>query len=333
MNEKIRGIVLCLVLTIPAYLLGKLVPIIGGAVFAIILGLIIGNITDKKNYQSGINFTGKKVLQYSIVLLGFQMNFYTLAEVGRDSLAMIFITLGVAFVTCYIAARLLKTDRNVSILVGVGTSICGGSAIAATAPVIEARDDEIATAISTIFLFNVIAALIFPQIGQLLGMSDTAFGMWAGTAINDTSSVVASGTVWSEIVGNDTALNYATIVKLTRTLMIIPITLVLSVYIGRVNAKKSGVSNFSLKKIFPFFIIWFVVAALINTIIPLPEALTSSLTTIGKYMICMAMMAIGLNTNIKNIINNGKKPMLLGLIIWIAVIISSLAVQYAGGMM
>ncbi len=186
-------------------------------------------------------------------------------------------------------------DRKISTLIGVGSSICGGSAIAATAPVIDADDEEIAQAISVIFLFNVIAALIFPTLGAALGLSNEGFGLFAGTAVNDTSSVTATASAWDGIHGSHT-LEAATIVKLTRTLAIIPITLVLGLYEAKKEKHQS--SNFSFKRAFPMFVLFFVLASVITTVFALPAAVTDPLKNLSKFFIIMAMAAIGLNTDI-----------------------------------
>ena len=192
----VPGVALCAVIAVPAWFLGKLVPVIGSAVFAIVIGMIIAFFRRPKWLEGGIRFTSKKVLQGSIVFLGFGMNFITVLEVGGNSVLIILSTIATSLIVSFAMSRLLKVPAGTATLVGVGSSICGGSAIAATAPVIRAKDSEVATSISVIFLFNVIAAFTFPAIGQALGMSDTGFGMWAGTAINDTSSVVAAGQSW-----------------------------------------------------------------------------------------------------------------------------------------
>ena len=232
LKNTVPGVALCAALAVPAWFLGKLVPVIGSAVFAIVFGMILAFFKRPKVLDGGVRFTSKKVLQASIVFLGFGMNFYTVMEVGGNSVLIILSTIATSLIVSFVLAKLLKIPSNVATLVGVGSSICGGSAIAATAPVIRAKDSDVATSVSVIFLFNVIAAFTFPALGQAMGMSDTGFGMWAGTAINDTSSVVAAGQSWASMTGSDVALQYATIVKLTRTLAIIPITLALAILEG-----------------------------------------------------------------------------------------------------
>jgi len=322
--KLIPGIAFILLIALPASYLGGKIPVIGGPVFAIIAGLIIGIFYKNETLDPGVRFTSKKVLQYSIVLLGFDMNLKNIIEVGQSSLVVIVSTISAALITAYIISKLLKIPAKTSVLIGVGSSICGGSAIAATAPAIRAENEDVAKAISTIFLFNVIAALIFPSIGKLIGMTDFGFGMWAGTAVNDTSSVVAAATTWSTLSGNDTALKMATIVKLTRTLAIIPITFVLAIYTSK---KEKNDAGFSIWKIFPWFIIMFLLAAVANTVFSIDPSISKSLVKLGKFMIVMAMAAIGFNTDIKSLIQGGIKPILLGLICWISVASTSLIIQ------
>lgn len=330
MKKRLPGILLCLLIATPAWLLGKQFPIIGGPVLGIVFGILLSFVRKPEYVELGIKFSAKALLQISIILLGFEMNLYHILEVGEKSLFVMIFTLSSSFLVAYFMGKFLKIDAKTTTLIGVGTSICGGSAIAATAPVIKAKEEEVAQAISTIFLFNILAVFIFPPLGHLLGLSDTGFGMWAGTAINDTSSVVAAGASWSSAAGNNIALNLATIVKLTRTLMIVPITFVLAIYSSR-KAVKSKDHHFSMVKVFPWFVIGFVLAAIVNTFVELPVGLNTNLVMIGKFMIVMAMSAIGLNTNFKKLIHNGMRPILLGLSCWFTVAIVSLVIQYFMG--
>lgn len=338
MKKTVPGLLVCLIISVPAWLLGRAFPIIGGPVFGILFGMILALFKRPDILTGGIKFTSKKILQWSIILLGFEMNLFNVIKVGGQSLLVMIFTLTSSFLTAYFIGKAMKIEAKTTTLIGVGTSICGGSAIAATAPVIQADDEEVAQAISTIFLFNIIAVFIFPPLGHLLGLTDTGFGMWAGTAINDTSSVVAAGASWSAASGNNTALAFATIVKLTRTLMIVPITLVLAVYTTKkmVKSREAGGNsdkNYSISKIFPWFVLGFVLTAVINTFLPLPEGLPELLVTIGKFMIVMAMTAIGLNTDLKKLLTNGLKPIGLGLCCWFVVAVVSLVVQHFIGML
>lgn len=323
-KRNYQGLFLCLIVGIIATLLGKDFSIIGGPVFAILLGLIAALFPRKDSFQSGITFTSKKILQYAIVLLGFGMNLFDIFKVGSQSLLIIISTISTSLIIAYLISKLIKIPSNVSILVGIGSSICGGSAIAATAPVIDADDEDIAKSISVIFLFNVIAAFLFPFLGNLLGFNDIGFGMWAGTAINDTSSVVAAGQTWAGSHGNDVALNYATIVKLTRTLAIIPITLALALY----RSKKNAATTVNFSKIFPWFILFFLLSAVISTAFNINPYITKSISDTGKFFITMAMGAIGLNTNIIKLIKTSGKPIIVGLCCWISIAFVSLIMQH-----
>lgn len=320
LNKLLPGISIVAAIAIPAWLLGTLVPLVGGPVCGILLGMIMAFWKRSAIYEAGIAFTAKKILQASIILLGFEMNLFNVFEVGSQSLYIIIFTLSAAFITAWIVGNYLKLEGNTSILIGVGTAICGGSAIAATAPVIGATDKDVAYSISTIFLFNIAAVFIFPFIGHLLGMSNIGFGMWAGTAINDTSSVVAAGYSYSNEAGN-----FATIVKLTRTLMIIPVTLALAVFTAK---KRVNQNQFSFFKIFPWFIFGFLAASIINTTGLIPPYIGKMLAQTGNFFIIMALAAIGLNTHLKQLISHGIKPIVLGLSCWLAVALVSLAVQH-----
>lgn len=326
-KSMITGILTCLLIAVPAWILGKTFPVIGGPVFGILFGIILAFFKRPEKLEKGIKYTSKKILQYSIILLGFEMNLFNVIKVGGQSLLVMIFTLSASFLTAYFVGKALKIDSNTTVLIGVGTSICGGSAIAATAPVIRAKDEDVAQAISTIFLFNIIAVFIFPALGHAIGLSDTGFGMWAGTAINDTSSVVAAGASWSSAAGNNTALAFATIVKLTRTLMIVPITLVLAIYTSRKITRENSTEGFSFVKVFPWFVLGFVLTAILNTFLPIPDEFSAMLVQIGKFMIVMAMTAIGLNTNLKKLLTNGIKPIGLGLCCWFMVAVVSLVVQ------
>ncbi|MBD5559920.1 MAG: YeiH family putative sulfate export transporter [Clostridia bacterium] len=328
------GLLLCLIISVPAYWLGLLVPVVGGPVFAILIGMVLALIISRRDHlQTGINFTSKKILQWAVIVLGFGMDLAEVLLTGSRSLPIILSTIAIALILAWIMHRALHMESKISTLVGVGSSICGGSAIAATAPVIDADDAQIAQSISVIFLYNVIAALIFPSLGQLLGLSNEGFALFAGTAVNDTSSVTAAATAWDGMHASDT-LSQATIVKMTRTLAIIPITLVLA-FVRTSREKKAGSSGgvkVSLKQIFPWFVLWFVVASVITTVFQLPAEVTSPLKTLSRFLIVMAMAAIGFNTNIVKLFRTGGKPILMGLVCWVGIAAVSLLMQRALGL-
>jgi len=332
------GMGLCLIIAVVCFFLGKQFPIIGGPVFAILAGMIITLfIKDKSKLDSGIKFTSKKILQYAVVLLGFGLNLKVILETGKQSLPIILATITVSLVIAWVLHKVMKIPSKISTLVGVGSSICGGSAIAATSTVIDADDEEVAQAISVIFFFNVLAALIFPSLGAWLGFSTTsgeAFGIFAGTAVNDTSSVTAAASTWDSIYGLGSAtLDKAVTVKLTRTLAIIPITLVLALFRAK-KAKSEGGSKVSMKKIFPFFILFFIGASVITTIatsLGVPSSAFKPLKELSKFFIIMAMAAIGLNTNIIKLVKTGGKPIIMGLACWVGITGTSLLMQHLLG--
>ena len=336
-KELAPGVLLCLALAVPCWLLGKAVPVVGGPVFAILAGMLIALFyREKRRTQAGIAFTSKKILQCAVILLGFGLNLSEIARVGATSLPVILATISTSLIVSFVLHKLMHIPTNISTLVGVGSSICGGSAIAATAPVIDADDDEIAQAISVIFLFNIIAALTFPTLGSVLGLSNEGFGLFAGTAVNDTSSVTATAAAWDGMHPGANTLDQATIVKLTRTLAIIPITLALAVW-RTAKAKRAGGnqgSSFSLKKVFPFFILFFVLASVITTVATtagVDASVFQPFKELSKFFIIMAMGAIGLNTDLVKLVRTGGKPILMGLCCWVAIAVVSLGMQQVIG--
>ncbi len=350
MKEKNKGIFFCFLMSIPAWYLGKMMPIIGGPVFSIVIGIIVGMILGdrKRGFEAGIAFVSKKVLQYAVILLGFGLNLQMIVKVGKDSLPIIVCTIATSLIISYFLSKKLNIPKKISILVGVGSSICGGSAIAATAPVIDADSDEIAQAISVIFFFNIIAALIFPTIGDLMGLTNQGFAIFAGTAVNDTSSVTAAASSWDSIHQTGTmVLDSATVVKLTRTLAIIPITFFLSLYFSKKEEKEESFSIYKIGKMVPTFILYFVACSIVTTICEMlisngiiSGALANGIPdffalmkVVSKFFIVMAMGAIGLNTDIVKLIKTGGKPILLGSFCWIGIIVVSLIMQKVMGLL
>ncbi len=337
LKKNLSGILVCLAIAVPSWLLGKKFPVVGGAVIAILVGMIVAMFWhDKGKAESGIKWTSKIILQTAVVLLGFGMNLGVIFETGKQSLPIIICTISTSLIIAFVLRKALHVSSNASILVGVGSSICGGSAIAATAPVIDADDDEIAQSISVIFFFNVLAAIFFPILGKAIGfdtLHGDAFGIFAGTAINDTSSVTAAASTWDSMwnLGSET-LNKAVTVKLTRTLAIIPITLGLSFIRARKSTKEGKTANkFSLKRAFPMFILYFVLAAIVTTVcvnLGVDGGLFQPLKELSKFMIIMAMAAIGLNSNVIQLIKTGGKPIILGASCWCGITAVSLIMQH-----
>lgn len=334
-KENGMGLLLCLGIAIPSWYLGKAFPIIGGAVISILIGMAVTQmIKDKSKFQKGIKFTSKKILQWAVILLGFGLNLGVILQTGKESLPIIVCTIATSLIISALLKKSMNIPTKIATLVGVGSSICGGSAIAATAPVIEADEEEVAQAISVIFFYNVLAALIFPTFAKMIGfdtMSGNAFGIFAGTAINDTSSVTAAASTWDGMFNLGTAtLDKAVTVKLTRTLAIIPITLVLA-FMQAKKQKKDGADTFDFKKIFPFFILYFLAASIITTVSinrGVSASVFAPIKTLSKFFIVLAMAGIGLNTDIVKLIKTGGKPILLGGACFVSITCVSLVLQH-----
>ena len=338
-KKNTPGILLCLAIAIPSWFIGTAFPIMGGAVIAILAGMVLTLIIKNKGVlDSGIKFTSKKVLQWAVILLGFGMDLNVVLETGKQSLPIIICTIGISLIMAFLINKFIKMPAKVATLIGVGSSICGGSAIAATAPVIDADEEEVAQSISVIFLFNVLAALLFPSFGQLIGFDTTsgeAFGIFAGTAVNDMSSVTATASTWDGMFNLGTAtLDKAVTVKMTRTLAIIPITLVLA-FARAKKQKSNNAGKINIKKIFPFFILFFICASIITTIAlscGVNADLFDPLKTLSKFLIVMAMAAIGMNTNIVKLVKSGAKPIFLGFCCWVSITGVSLLLQHVMGL-
>lgn len=351
-KKNALGILLCAAIAAAATVLSGLsigdfsLNLIGAPVISILAGMMISLAAPKFAKHDlicgGVKFSSKKILQWAVIILGFSLDLGTIAKVGGKSLPVIICTIAVSLIVAFVMMKLMKIDPKTACLIGVGSSICGGSAIAATAPVIEAEDDDVAQAISVIFLFNILAALIFPTFGHAIGLGTEGFAVFAGTAVNDTSSVTAAASTAESIYGTTGILSAAVTVKLTRTLAIIPITLALAFHRTR-KAKKEGgkASGFSFKKVFPWFILYFIGAAVITTVVGLlPESgftefysgtFVKFMTWLAKFFIAMAMGAIGLNTNIVKLVKNGGKPILMGCCCWVAITAVSVGVQLLTG--
>ena len=322
MKTKSLGIAIALGFALCAMFLGTLFPIIGSSVFALILGILLNELIDlPENSRPGLNWSGKKLLQYSIIFMGFSLPIETVASTGLSSLKISLPTITVAFLAAIIFVKVFHLKSHLRTLIGFGTAICGGSAIAAAAPIIEADEEEIALSMSTIFFFNILAVFIFPVLGHIWHMSNFHFGLWSGTAINDTSSVVAAAFSYSKAAGE-----MATIVKLTRALMIVPVCLGL-IGLKLYRTKQQGSKKGILKKIVPWFISWFIVASLLSSIGLVPKVVIPYLKEISQLFMAMALVGIGSKVSWKQFRSAGSAPLLVGLIAWFCVAGSSLILQ------
>lgn len=309
------------------------IPLIGDSVIALFIGMAINHFKKPSDMiEKGLKFTSKRILKFSIILLGASLSIGTILNVGRLSLTVMLFTLLTCFGGGYFVGKSLGLDWKLSNLISAGTGICGGSAIAAIAPVIEAEDKDIAYAISATFIFDIAMIVLFPIMGRAMGLSDMAYGLWTGTAVNDTSSVVAAGYAFSEAAGD-----FATMVKLTRTLSIIPTVLIFSLISAKLKNKASiengsEVQNISLTSLFPWFILAFVAMAIINSLGFIPVTVSSIMKTLSKFLMVSALAAIGMTTDFSEMKKSGINPMFHGFIISALVVIVALVVEYYMGL-
>ena len=336
--KMLPGIALSVVIALLACWLESLLPIhlIGSAVIAMFIGMFLNRFLGGTTvFAAGLKFTSKKILRIAIILLGLSLNISTILHVGKMSLTVMVFTLLTCFGGGYFIGKALGLNWKLSNLISAGTGICGGSAIAAIAPTIDADDNDVAYAMSATFLFDMAMIVLFPIMGRALGMSDTAFGIWAGTAVNDTSSVVATGYAFSEAAGD-----FATMVKLTRTLAIIPTVITFSLIQLNIKRKEALANqqnsaelraDFSIKKIFPWFILGFLAMSIVASVFPVPTTIVSTTKRVSKFLMVCALSAIGLNTSFSSMKKAGIRPMLHGFIISALVVIVALLVEMAMG--
>jgi len=320
------GVVLCLVIAGLAEPIGSKVPLIGAPIIAILIGVVIANIPAGRRLaaRTRTKDVSGYALRLGIILLGTTLNLTDVAHTGLASLPLLAVTLTLGLAFPLLIGRSMGIDWRMRCLIGMGTTICGASAIAAVAPVMRAKSADIAYSISVIFFFNMLAVILFPIFGHAMGLSDDGFGLWAGTAVNDTSAVVAAGFAFSKVAGA-----YATIVKLTRTTLIIPMVLVLGLLMPWLDPAPGGEAPLGkrLLKAIPWFIGLFVVASLANTLGLIGPA-APTLQILARFVLVVALAAVGLQGNWRAFAGAGPMPLLLGLGTWIVVAASSLAVQY-----
>jgi uncharacterized integral membrane protein (TIGR00698 family) len=344
------GLAVAVLVAVAATVLGRFVPVIGGPVFGIVLGIAAGVGANRLRrgataedgpLHPGVAFAAAPVLQGSIVVLGATLSLGQIVTVGLGSLPVMLGTLAAALGGAWVFGRLLGVRGDTQILIGVGTAICGASAIAAATAALKPRSAHVAYAIGTIFVFNVVAVLAFPALGHLLGMTPRSFGLWAGTAINDTSSVVAAGYSFSPDAGP-----YAVVIKLTRTLTLIPIVMALALVKARRDARAAGprdaradagaATGFRWRalpwtKLVPLFLLGFIAAATLDSFGVVPAAAHPGITAAGTFMITTALAGIGLSLDVVQLRSAGPRPLLLGAALWILVTVTSLGLQAATG--
>lgn len=316
--EKLRALIapinkvvflICMHLTLLPFI-SPAIALFMGLAYALLLGNPIPKMAKK---------TSKYLLQVAVVCLGFGMNLHESLASGKDGMLFTIVSVISVMIIGYFAGKLLKVDSKTSYLISSGTAICGGSAIAAVAPVVKADDNQMSVALGTVFILNAIALFIFPPIGHWLGMTQEQFGQWAAIAIHDTSSVVGAGEAYDSTYfpGQESiALQIATLIKCTRALWIIPLALITSLIFREKNSKIS----------IPWFIIFFVVAMIINTYLTLPSSLTTGIVWFAKKGLCMTLFLIGSGLSLDVLRSVGAKPLIQGVLLWIVIALLSLAV-------
>ncbi|MGH3412881.1 MAG: YeiH family protein [Marmoricola sp.] len=331
-GSALPGLVAAVAIAVVATGVGSLLPLLGAPVAGIVIGVLLSGLAHRRAALApGIRVASGLVLQLAVVVLGSQLSLAEVAHVGVSSLPVMLGTLGVCLTAAHLLGRRLGIEADLRTLIGVGTGICGASAIAAVSPVIRARSNAIAYAISTIFCFNIIAVLLFPPLGHLLGMGQDAFGLFAGTAVNDTSSVVAAATTYGAEAGN-----HAVVVKLTRTLMIVPVCVGLSALAARragrgAPGEAAAVEGVLARvwRLVPWFLVGFVVVAAGNSAGLVPAAAHQPLERASLFLVTMALAAIGLSTDVPALRRAGARPLLLGATLWLLVSVTSLLLQWA----
>ncbi len=341
MNEKMKtaskfilGLAICFAVAGVSVWLEDWIPgdVLGASIIALFLGTIINSFFHPSWIKPALKFTSKRVLKVAIILLGASLSVGTILSVGKMTFLVMLFTFAMCFGGGYFIRKLFGLNWKLSNLISAGTGICGGSAVAAIAPVIDADDKDIAFALSSTFLFDMVMVALYPILGRLLGMNDMAYGIWAGTSVNDTASVVASGYAFSEAAGD-----FATMVKLTRTIAIIPTVLVFA-YIGVRNKRKelktvNEGKKVNILKIIPWFIGGFLALAILNSLGVIPAQIASAMKSASKFLMVTALAAIGLNTSIADFKKAGLAPMFYGITIDTLVTLTALGVIWCMGLM
>lgn len=335
------GLLLTLAVAVVATAVGTAAPVVGAPVLAILLGAAVRAVGGTRGWwprvRPGTAFAGKRILQAAVVVFGLGLSLGAVAKVGLTSLPVMLGTLTVCLLGAWLFGRALRVPNELRALIGSGTGICGASAIGAVSPVIAATEATTAYAVSTIFVFNVAAALLFPPLGHLIGLSDQGFGLWAGTAVNDTSSVVAAGYTFSRAAGD-----HAVVVKLVRSLMIVPVVIGISALWRRraatattddVPAEAARTpARARLLRLVPVFLWLFLVAAGANTIGLVPAGAHHALGVLATFLVAVALAGVGTGIGVADFRRAGPKPLLLGGILWVLVAATSLGIQAVTGL-
>lgn len=326
------GLALAALLASAATITGRSLPVVGAPVAALAAGALVGAVarravSDDGRFGPGLALTRERVLAGAVVLLGLGLPIDAALTVGRETAAVLLGTLVIGAVAAVLVGRLLALHRESEILIAAGTTICGASAIAAVTAVLKPGRDRVAYALGTIFVFNIVAVLAYPPLGRLLGLSQEAFGLWAGTAINDTSSVLAAGVAYGPV-----AASFAVIVKLVRSLMIVPLCLGLHLTERRLP-RPDAAEPAPLWRTIPFFVVLFLAASVIAGLGLLPAAWTASLTQLSGWLVAAVLAAVGTSLSWARFRAAGPRPLLYGGVLGLVLALSALCLLAATGWM
>ena len=325
MRALLPGLSAAAALGVLAWVLGPYVPLAGAPLVALAAGALLRNTLPLPvSWRAGVDFTVKRLLRVAIVLFGTTLSLAEVLATGGGALVLIVVTVVAALGLTYLFGTWLRAPSRLTGLIGVGTAICGATAIITVGPILQSSAEEIAFAVTTIFLFNALAVAVYPLLGHLLALPDRLFGLWAGTAIHDTSSVLAAAYAYSDPAGQ-----VATVVKLTRTLMLVPLALAVAFAVSyrRIGEERTQASRVRLTSIFPWFVLWFAGAALLHSFGVLSPALVRGLGVTGKFLVVMVMGAVGLGADAASMRRLGARPLLIGL--FAAVLIAALSLTLA----
>ncbi len=335
-SAGVPGVLLAAAVAVPATVVGEFLPLVGGPVAGLVGGAAAGAVLRRRDpgayarYRPGLDAAGRHVLQIAVVVLGLCLPLGRVADAGLRSLPVLLATLAVALVGAWGLGRLLRLHPDTRILIGAGTGICGASAIAAVASVIRPTTERTAYALGTIFTFNLVAVAVYPALGRLLGLSDPAFGLWAGTAINDTSSVIAAASAFGA-----GAVTLAVVVKLGRSLMIVPVCVALHLWRARGGGDGRGTGRRSataaLVRAFPPFVLCFLLTSALAAAGAPPAGWRPAVTELSAALITVALAGIGAGLDPRAVRTAGPRPLVFGGALGAAVGASALAVQLLTG--
>jgi uncharacterized integral membrane protein (TIGR00698 family) len=308
---------------------GALPAVIAEVLIAVLLGILIANLLPlPAAVTPGVRFAVGRVLRFGIILLGARLSLAAVLENGLLGLAIVVIGIALALGLALWLGTVLRVPKRMALLIGVGTAICGNSAIIATAPVLDAEEREVSFAVATITLFGTLAVFAYPLIGRALGLSEDVFGLWAGAAVNDTAQVVATAAAYGP-----QALDVATVVKLTRNALMAVVIVGIGVYAVRSGLRRSEGDRVgwwsSVEKAVPLFVIGFLAMAALNSLgllnapvlgVPLRDSFDQA----ARLLILVALAAVGLQTRLAALRSVGPRPLYLGLAVSLVLATSSL---------